>query len=193
MKLFWKVLGIKNNYYTGKAVSFVVDKKTGRRYEIGEAKWYKTKDYPKNLLEKVLLNNSDECRYEFHYALPFSSKEKDYIEKTGFFGKKRRVSSPFCAETFEREFSDLAAFWAIEGLNAYTAKAADIIRDKETGKEYHRGKIEFFSNEEIPFPLTEHTDKYEFIYELSSNVSTDGDLLREVSTSLLLHSLFKGK
>lgn len=193
MKLFWKVLGLKKNCYTGKAVSFVVDKKNGKRYEIGEAKWYQKKDYPKNLLEDVLLNHKGDCRYAFHYALPFSSKEKEYIERKGFFRKERCVTSPFCASTFECELPDVGAFWVVEELNMYTAKAADFIRDKETGKEYPRGELKFFSDGIFPFPLAEHTDKYEFIYELSDNVSTDSDLLRELFVSSLLCSVFKKK
>jgi hypothetical protein len=77
----------------------------------------------------------------------------------------------------------LFGLWKIENLNLYTNKAVDYIRDKQTKKEYKRGERIFFRNEDTtPFPLAEHTNKYDFIYEMddSSNLTTN-DYLREIS------------
>lgn len=196
MRMFWPVLGLKKPFFTAKAAAFVEDKKTGKHYKLGEGKWYKTKNYPKNLLEKVCLPHSLTPRYEFHYDIPYISKEQPRIEKTkGLFGKKREVSSPFCAAILEREHSDLASFWKIEGLNLYTAKAADFIRDKATKKEYRRGEIVLFSEDDSPsIALAEHTDNFEFIYEINEQVQlTKDDVLREAYGFFIGSTIFGKK
>jgi len=189
MKVFWQVLGMKQKTYTGKAAQYVIDTKSGKRYEIGNGKWFKKEGYPKNLLEKS-------PRYVFHYAIPLSPQIPDRIAKKGLFGKKRNITTPFCAQTLEREHNHLPAFWEIEGLSLYTAKAADFIRGTATGKEYRRGEIKIFSRtEELPFPLAEQTEGYEFIYEENGDGAswTEKDELREIRGGLLGRILFGGK
>ena len=194
MKMFWPVLGLKNPFYTGKAASFVEDKKTGKCYMLGEGKWFYKKDYPKNLLETVYLPKSPQFRYDFHYDIPYLPKEP-YFEKTkGIFKKKRKIYSPFCAQVLEKEFPDLVGFWKIEGLNLYTAKAADFIRDKVTKKEYRRGEIVFFPENDFSFSLAEHTDDFEFIYEITKQAYlTKEDVLREAHGFFIGHSIFRKK
>ncbi len=54
MKVFWQVLGMKQKTYTGKAAQYAIDTKSGKRYEIGNGKWFKKEDYPKNFWKKAL-------------------------------------------------------------------------------------------------------------------------------------------
>ena len=194
MKQFWEILGLKKKLYTGKAAAYVIDKKDGARYEVGAGKWCTTKEYPKNLLENICLPSTKEPRYEFHYAIP-RFKEAERIEKKGFFGKTRRIVSPFCAETLEKEFPDCTGFWKIEELGLYTAQAAQFIRDKKTKKEYRQGNYRWFANkEDFPFPLAEHTDAFEFIYEFDNSCSwTEKDALREIRSSFFTDLLFRKK
>lgn len=194
MKMFWPVLGLKKPFYTGKAANFVEDKKTGKCYKLGEGKWFYEKDYPKNLLETVYLPKFPQLRYEFHYDIPYLPKDLYFEKSKGIFGKKREVYSPFCAQVLEKEFPDLVGFWIIEGLNLYTAKAADFIRDKATKKEYRRGEFMLFSNNDFSFSLAEHTDDFEFIYEINEQAHlTKEEVLRETYSFFIGRSIFRKK
>ena len=82
-------------------------------------------------------------------------------------------------------------FWKVLGMeDVYTDIAADYIRDKATGREYKRSERELFRGEDMTqFPLAEHTDKYEFIYEEASSVANND--LQEFRTILTLNSTFR--
>ena len=164
MKMFWEILGTKKKLYTGFAVKYIIDKKDGKRYYTGEGKLYKKQEYPKNLAENVWENGKG-YRYGFCYGVAADVKP-DRIEKKSFFGKVRQVYTTINPKELEKEYLNLFGLWKIEGLNIYTNKAVAYIRDKRTGKEYPRGKRVLFHNEDMtPFPLAEHTDRYEYIYE----------------------------
>ena len=40
MKMFWKVLGMENDFYTTSAYSKIVDRKTNVTYEIGDGQFF---------------------------------------------------------------------------------------------------------------------------------------------------------
>ena len=188
LKIFWSILGVKNGLYTGMAVKYIIDKKSGKKYYTGEGRLYKKKDYPQNLAENLLE------RYDFCYGVP-AYREPDKMEKKGFFGKTRRIYTSVAPKSLEAEYLDLFGLWKIEGLDIYTDKAVDYIRDKTTGKEYRRGKRILFKNEDTtPFPLAEHTDRYEYIYEDNNCFSaTKKDYLREINANLTINTLFRRK
>lgn len=185
MKMFWEVIGMKN-VYTGNFVKWVVDKKDGKRYDIGVGRLYLKKDYPKQLLESPENYYKGGCRYDFYYGVAFEQKP-DRIEKKGFFGRERRVYSKVHPLSLETEYLDFFGLWKIEGLPLYTDKAVTYIRDKATGREYRRGeRVLFFKEDMTPFPLAEHTDRYEYIYEdgYIEPMQTN-DYLREINAALL--------
>ena len=53
MKMFWKVLGMENDFYTTSAYSKIVDRKTNVTYEIGDGQFFLKKDYPQNIIENI--------------------------------------------------------------------------------------------------------------------------------------------
>lgn len=83
------------------------------------------------------------------------------------------------------------AAWVLRGSNPplYTQKAADIIKDKETGKEYIRGEVVFFAKGKLPKKIEEDADKWEFIYLKPAEEMSLTDYARE----LFAGSLFGGK
>ena len=188
MKIFWEILGVKKKLYTGRAVKYIIDTKDGKKYYTGEGRLYKKKEYPPNLAENIW------GRYNFYYGVP-TFREPDQIETKGFFGKTRRIYTSSDPKSLEAEFLNFFGLWKIDGLDIYTNKAVDYIRDKNTGKEYRRGEIKLFYNEDIrPFPLAEHTDRYEYIYEDNNYFApTTDDYLREINVKLIMNTLFRGK
>ena len=63
----------------------------------------------------------------------------------------------------------IVSLWPLRGAEPplYTAKAADIIKDKVTGKEYIRDKIILWHGEKAkpPIPIEKsEPDRWEFIY-----------------------------
>lgn len=188
MKMFWEILGTKKKLYTGRAVKYIIDEKDGKKYYTGEGRLYKKKEYPKNLAENIIPR-----RYDFYYGVA-ALRKPDRIEKKGFLGKIRHVYASVDPQQLEREYLDCFGLWKIEGLNVYTGCAADYFRDKLTGKEYRRSedKVLFKNEDESPFPLAEHTDRYEYILELDSSAHlTTNDYLREINTALTINNLFK--
>ena len=96
-------------------------------------------------------------------------------------------------KTKEREFLSFFGLYKIEGLDVYTNQAVDYLRDKQTGIEYRRGERKVFYNEDqTPFPLAEHTDKYEYIYEDNVDVMQrkERDYLKEISDILFVDKFF---
>lgn len=68
----------------------------------------------------------------------------------------------------------------------YTAKAADIIIDKQTGKEYIKEKSILFRKKDGPFPPTiEETepDRWEFILLKKHSTFSTEDYLREIAAN----------
>lgn len=186
MKMFWKILGMQN-VYTAQAVKWVIDKKDGKRYDVGEGKLFVKKDYPKNLLESIENYYKGEHRYSFYYGVAFNNPP-NRIERKGIFGATRRVYTRVHPQELEREYLNIFGLWKIKGLDLYTDKAATYIRDKITGKEYKRGeRVLFFKEDMSPFPLAEHTDRYEYIYEdgFVSEPLTTKEYLREFHAALL--------
>jgi hypothetical protein len=193
MKMFWEVLGVNKKLYTGKAVEYIIDNRNGKKYFLGTGRFYKKQEYPINLAENIWEHSKNRPRYEFFYNLPWHL-EPDKIEKNGFFRKKRKVYSTFNSRELEKEYLGILGFWKIDGLDLYTGKAADYIRDKKTGIEYRRGEMELFSEENFPFPLIEHTDLYEYIYETNEACSlTQEDYLREINAVLTTKLIFNKK
>ena len=191
MKLFWEVLGMRNTY-TGFALKYVIDNKSGKRYNIGEGRLYKKKDYPKMLLEDRQELFNGRLRYSCYYGIAVEQKP-DRIEKKGVFGANRRVYATVNPKTKEREFLSFFGLYKIEGLDVYTNQAVDYLRDKQTGIEYRRGERKVFYNEDqTPFPLAEHTDKYEYIYEDNVDVMQrkERDYLKEISDILFVDKFF---
>ena len=82
--------------------------------------------------------------------------------------------------------------WVLRGSTPplYTQKAADIIKDKETGKEYIRGDIVFFEEGKLPERIEQDRDRWEFIY-LNKEVSEMS--LSDYARELFAGSLFGGK
>lgn len=188
MKMFWKVLGMED-VYTEKACYRIVDKKTNMEYMIDEGRFFLKKDYPNNILENNMELFEGKFRYDYYYKI---SDKPDYIEKKGIFGKSRQVYSKVPTHLLGTKYEGLFGLWKIEDLDVYTDIAADYIRDKATGKEYKRSERELFRGEDMtPFPLAEHTDKYEFIYEEASSVANND--LQEICTTLTLNSIFHKK
>lgn len=190
MKMFWEVLGTKKKLYTGYAVKYVIDKKDGKRYETGKGKLYLKKDHPKNLAENVAGDYSYNARYDFCYGVP-SDRKPDRIEKKGFFGGERHIYFSPPPKMLEREYLDWFGLWKIDGLDLYTDLAADYVRDKQTGREYRRGERVLFENEDTsPFPLAEHSDRYEYVLEINAvkgELNTN-DYMREI---MAMHFLRK--
>ena len=187
MKMFWKVLGMENDFYAKHVWSRIVDKKTNITYEIGEGQFFLKKDYPQNIIENSNELFEDGHRYAFYGG---GDVKYDYIEEKGFFGKTRRVY--FTKKWLETEYIGLWGLWKVDGLDVYTDIVADYIRDKNTGKEYKRGERVLFQGEDLtPFPLAEHTENYEFIYERDSYVPNND--LQEIRTILTVGSLFNKK
>ena len=189
MRMFWKIEGTRKPLYTGKAfVKYIVHRKTGKKYYCGEGKFYKKKNYPQFLAEDQWDSIQREFLYDFHYE----ERPPIRVEKAGFF-KEYRVSSVKGYER-EREYLNCFTLWEIDGLSPtmYTWKDVDIIRDKRTGKEYKRGKLVKFRNEdETPFPLAEYTDDFEYLLEIN-NASSIGnpDYLKDIWVSNLFKSFF---
>lgn len=194
MKMFWEILGVKKKLYTGQAVKYIIDSETGEKYYTGEGKLYKKKDYPKKLAENIFDVKQARFRYDFYYGVAVK-RQPDRVEKTGLFGKERHVYYSVSPKDLEKEYMDRFGLWKIKGLNMYTDKAVDIIRDKRTGREYFRGDRKIFRNEdETPFPLVEHTNDYEFIYVMDGEgVLSSDDYLREIYAGSLIGSLFGKK
>jgi hypothetical protein len=187
MKMFWKVLGMENDFYTTSPYSKIVDRKTNVTYEIGDGQFFLKKDYPQNIIENINEFFEEELRYGFYGG---GDVEYDYIEKKGIFGKTRRVY--FSKNMLGKEYIGLWGLWKIDGLEVYTDIAADYIRDKSTGIEYVRGERILFRGEDLtPFPLAEHTDKYEFIFEQKIFVGNND--LQEIRTILTTNSIFNKK
>ena len=187
MKMFWKVLGMENDFYTTSAYSKIVDRKTNVTYEIGDGQFFLKKDYPQNIIENINEFFEEKLRYDFYGG---GDVEYDYIEKKGIFGKTRRVY--FSKNMLGKEYIGLWGLWKIDGLEVYTDIAADYIRDKSTGIEYVRGERILFRGEDLtPFPLAEHTDKYEFIFEQNNFVGNND--LQEIRTILTTNSIFNKK
>ena len=189
MKIFWKVLGLKKALYTGKAVEYITDIKTGKKYYVGEGRYYKAKSYPKELAESIY-----PAQYNFYYGVSLEG-QPDRIEKKGCGGKTRKIYEKVSPFLKEKEDIGIQGFWKVEGLNVYTACAADCIVEKKTGKEYRRGKMELFSDEnEYPFPLAEHTDLYAYILEApSSSIFSTEERLREIDTAIAINMLLGSK
>jgi hypothetical protein len=189
MKMFWKVLGMENDFYTGKACYQIVDRKNGISYEIGEGQLFLKKDYPKNIIENISDFFEGKLRYGIYYKF---SDQPDRVEKKGFFGKSRLIYTKVHPQQLETEYIGLFGLWEIEGLDVYTDIGADYIRDKTTGKEYKRGERKLFRDEDMtPFPLAEHTDKYEFIFEREPTAPTND--LQEIRSILTVNSIFNKK
>ena len=188
MKIFWEILGTKKKLYTGMAVKYVIDKKNGKKYYTGNCRLYKQKEYPKNLAE-----NQWE-QYDFCYGVP-AFQQPDRIEKKGWFGQSRRIYSSVSPKTLEKEYLEIFGLWKIEELDLYTGMGIDYLRDKATGKEYSRGEMKLFKGEDdTPFPLAEHTNRYEYIYEINNFYGlTTEDYLREISTKLTINKLWGKK
>ena len=189
MKIFWEILGTKKRYYTAKAVEYVIERKTGKKYYTGVGKMYKKEEYPKNLIENLCDFQNERCSYDFYYGVAAVQKP-DRIEKSR--QDIRHVYSSVHPKELEKEYLDFFGLWEIRGLNVYTDKAVDIIRDKKTGIEYPLGERKLFKNEdETPFPLAEHTDQYEFIYYMSNSggLSVKDDL-KEINSWFITNALF---
>ena len=82
----------------------------------------------------------------------------------------------------------MKGLWILRGSNPplYTRKAADVIKHKETGKEYIRGEMKLFK--ELLPQTVEETGEYEFIYlsKLKMPTLTDNEQLNEIRVSTLL-------
>jgi len=78
--------------------------------------------------------------------------------------------------------------WVLKGTEPplYTRKAADIIKHKQTGKEYIRGDFILFDEKKLPDRI-ENTDEYEFIYIKDKSEMELEDYLREI----YVQNLFK--
>lgn len=189
MKMFWKIEGTDKPLYTAKAyIKYIINKKTRKKYYCGEGKFYKKKNYPKNLAEDQwdIIKKKSQCIYDFYYETIPPTR----IEKMGLF--KARSISPAKPYEREKEYMNSFALWKIDGLvpTMYTWKKVDLIRDKRTGKEYKRGELVRFHNEdETPFPLVEYTDDFEYILivEQGNNCIELKDYARE----MWVNSLFR--
>ena len=71
----------------------------------------------------------------------------------------------------------VVGLWPLVGSEPvlWTAKAADIIRSKETGKEYIKGKMKLFTSPGIPTKIEDDPDKWEFIYLRNGKQIVDTD------------------
>lgn len=190
--MFWRIEGAEQPLYTGKSfVQYVVHKKTGKKYYCGEGLFYKKKNYPKKLLEDEgdFINGKMQCIYDFYYNIIPPVR----IEKRGLF-KECRVYSVGRKDR-EEEYLDFFVLWKIEGLEPtmYTCKPVDIIRDKRTGKEYKRGELVRFRNEdETPFPTAEYTDNFEYISMLNKGGTiTSTEYTRDIWVNNFFNSIFK--
>ena len=85
----------------------------------------------------------------------------------------------------------MKGLWPLRGTYPvlYTDKAADVIVDTKTGKEYIRGARELFRVEEgnVPVPIEEaEPDRYKFYYPKDLGRGTGysmGDMVREIMVS----------
>ena len=78
---------------------------------------------------------------------------------------------------------EVIGLWPLKGSNPplWTAKAADIIRNKETGQEYIRGEIQLFTNSKTPPRVEEDPTKWEFIYIKSGKPTvSSSEYLRDI-------------
>ncbi len=188
MRMFWQIEGTRKPLFTGKAyVKYILNKKTGKKYNCGEGKFYKKKNYPKTLAEDQWDIAKRECIYDFYYEELPPSRE----EKFGLFKTKTYSISPAQPYEREKEYLNYFTLWKIEGLEPtmYTWKDVDFIREKKTGKLYKRGELVRFRNEdETPFPLVEYTDDFEYILvrDNRGTISTK-DYLRDI----WINSFFK--
>ena len=82
----------------------------------------------------------------------------------------------------------ITGLWSLRGVYPplYTRKAADVIVDTKTGKEYVRGSYQLFRTEEgnVPTPIeVAEPDRYKFYYPKDLGRGgglTAGDMLREI-------------
>lgn len=84
----------------------------------------------------------------------------------------------------------LKGLWPLRGTNPplYTAKAADVIIDKETKKEYIRDKIKLFTvkgNDELPKTIEQSEPKrWEFV-RFKQKQDKEIDYLKEIYVNTL--------
>ena len=80
MKMFWEIEGTDKPLYTAKAyIKYIINKKTRKKYYCGEGKFYKKKNYPKNLAEDQwdIIKKKSQCIYDFYYeTIPPTRIEK---------------------------------------------------------------------------------------------------------------------
>ena len=84
---------------------------------------------------------------------------------------------------------EIDGLWPLRGSEPplWTAKAADIIRNKETGKEYIRGKMKLFKVSELPKKIEDEPEKWEFIYLHNKGLDIGaGEYLRDIWTAQML-------
>lgn len=82
----------------------------------------------------------------------------------------------------------MIGMWELRGSEPklYTKRAADIIKNKRTGKEYIRGKMKLFKVD-VPEPV-ENTGEYEFVYLNSKKMAipTSEEMLKEIQVNTIL-------
>ncbi|MDE7453572.1 MAG: hypothetical protein K2N22_04110 [Clostridia bacterium] len=175
MRVYWLIEGLDKPLYTAKAARLVKDKETGKEYKLGKMVALKKSNAPKILAE-------DTGKYEFYRRM-----EEVHYEKAGLF-RKRKVVTKAALQTIQKELTGIQYFWIIDGYSpkTYTKKACDLVRDKATGKTYKRGDFVKFADEEYPFPLAEHTDNFDFIYDADScSPMTQEDYMGEIWVNTL--------
>lgn len=178
MRVYWLIGELEKPLYTAKAVRIIMDKQTGKEYTPSRMEFFKKNDAPKVLAE-------DTGKYDF-----FPMQRESHIEKVGLF-RKRTVITKVSLPIDQKELMGVQGFWPIEGFEpiTYTNKACDRIRCKATNKEYKLGKRVLFKDENYPFPLAEHTDKFDFIYYGTPNTPmTQEDYACEIWVNHLFDS-----
>ena len=84
----------------------------------------------------------------------------------------------------------VTGLWCLKGSEPplWTARAADIIKNKKTGKEYMRGEMKLFKDADIPQKIEDNPDEWEFIYLRNGKPVVDKD---EYVRDIWVNSMFR--
>lgn len=86
---------------------------------------------------------------------------------------------------------EVKGLWCLVGTNPplWTADAADVIRNRKTGKEYVRGKMTLFTAPNIPEKIEDKPDEWEFIHIINGKPLTE-EKVNDYARGIWVNQLF---